>query len=155
MEQTFVNLHFKVCAEHCTGQSRHVLFNADWKQNIARSLGIFSRDDITSAAQTGLYCTAPQMVLDNHGWREWCRYLEGNVSDLRSPVCFKDAPILILDEATSALDSESERSSEPALAVLKENRTTLVAHRPSTIEHADQNSRGDWVTVERDHMPSS
>ena len=51
----------------------------------------------------------------------------------------KDAPILILDEATAALDNESERLVQDALDHLMPDRTTLViAHRLSTVEHADQ-----------------
>jgi len=51
----------------------------------------------------------------------------------------RDAPILILDEATSALDNESERQVQEALDRLVRSRTTLViAHRLSTVEHADR-----------------
>lgn len=50
----------------------------------------------------------------------------------------KNPPILILDEATSALDSESEHLVQEALEHLMADRTTLVvAHRLSTIKHAD------------------
>jgi subfamily B ATP-binding cassette protein MsbA len=57
----------------------------------------------------------------------------------------KDAPILVLDEATSALDADSEREVQRALdglmgaAAAGGARTTLViAHRLSTVRHADR-----------------
>lgn len=54
-------------------------------------------------------------------------------------VFLKDPPILILDEATSALDLESEHLIQQSLRDLSSNRTTLVvAHRLSTITHADR-----------------
>lgn len=51
----------------------------------------------------------------------------------------KNAPILILDEPTSALDGVSEAQIKEALTRLMAGRITLiVAHRLTTIEHADQ-----------------
>ena len=50
----------------------------------------------------------------------------------------RDARILILDEATSALDNESEVKVQEALERVMKDRTTIViAHRLSTVEHAD------------------
>ncbi len=50
----------------------------------------------------------------------------------------KDAPLLILDEATSHLDARNEGLVRDALSVLMRDRTTLViAHRLSTVRHAD------------------
>jgi len=51
----------------------------------------------------------------------------------------KNPDILILDEATSALDSESEQLVQEAINRLMEKRTVLVvAHRLSTVRHADK-----------------
>jgi subfamily B ATP-binding cassette protein MsbA len=50
----------------------------------------------------------------------------------------KDAPLLLLDEATSALDTQSEIKVQQALERLMTGRTTfVVAHRLSTVRHAD------------------
>lgn len=50
----------------------------------------------------------------------------------------KDPRILLLDEATSALDADSERTVQQALNKVMINRTTVVvAHRLSTIRHAN------------------
>ena len=51
----------------------------------------------------------------------------------------KNAPILILDEPTSALDAETEAALLATLRQLSAGRTTLIiAHRLSTVRHADQ-----------------
>jgi ATP-binding cassette subfamily B protein len=51
----------------------------------------------------------------------------------------KNPAVLIFDEATSALDNESERAVQQALLSLAQGRTTIViAHRLSTVRHADR-----------------
>ncbi len=51
---------------------------------------------------------------------------------------YKNAPLLVLDEATSSLDTHSESLIQEAMDNLTKDRTTIViAHRLSTVEHAD------------------
>ena len=50
-----------------------------------------------------------------------------------------DPKILVLDEATANIDTETETLITQALARLMDGRTTImVAHRLSTIQHADK-----------------
>jgi len=49
-----------------------------------------------------------------------------------------DPPVLVLDEATSSVDNETEAAIQRSLEVITRNRTTIaIAHRLSTVRHAD------------------
>jgi ABC-type transport system involved in Fe-S cluster assembly fused permease/ATPase subunit len=51
----------------------------------------------------------------------------------------KNPKILLFDEATSALDSHTEKEIQASLREVSKNRTTLIiAHRLSTVIHADE-----------------
>lgn len=54
-------------------------------------------------------------------------------------IFLKNPPVLILDEATSALDSVTEARLQETFEKLSQGRTTIIiAHRLSTVRHADR-----------------
>ena len=121
-----------------------VLFNDSVAANIAygSSAGA-SEADIIAAAQAAhaweFICQMP-LGLQTRVGENGVKLSGGQRQRLAIARAFlKNAPILILDEATSALDTESERQIQAALETLIQGRTTLViAHRLSTVEHADR-----------------
>jgi subfamily B ATP-binding cassette protein MsbA len=121
-----------------------VLFNDTIYANIAYGrLGGASEKEVTAAAEAahalGFIRETPEglnTLIGENGLR-----LSGGQRQRLAiaRALLKNAPVLILDEATSALDSESERHVQAALEALMRGRTTIViAHRLSTVEHADR-----------------
>ncbi|MEO8401762.1 MAG: lipid A export permease/ATP-binding protein MsbA [Gammaproteobacteria bacterium] len=125
--------------------SQHViLFNDTIRNNIAYgSFGNASEADIKAAAKAAYALDFIEQMpngLDTLIGENGVLLSGGQRQRIAiARAILKNAPILILDEATSALDTESERYIQSALDELMRNRTTLViAHRLSTVEHADK-----------------
>ncbi len=119
------------------------LFSGSIRDNIAAGRPDATDDEIQSAAeaaQAHAFITAlPQGYETDAGERGG--QLSGGQRQriVLARALLRDAPVLLLDEATAALDSESEVAVQTALNRLMEGRTTLVvAHRLSTIRHADR-----------------
>ena len=120
-----------------------ILFNASFKDNIRFGKTDATDEEIANAAKIANayeFITKSEKGFDTNIGDRGGRLSGGQrqrVSIARA--ILKNPPILILDEATSALDTESERLVQDALVKLMKTRTTVaVAHRLSTIKHADE-----------------
>lgn len=120
-----------------------ILFNASFKDNIRFGKTDATDEEIVNAAKIANayeFITKSEKGFDTNIGDRGGRLSGGQrqrVSIARA--ILKNPPILILDEATSALDTESERLVQDALERLMKTRTTVaVAHRLSTIKHADE-----------------
>ena len=120
-----------------------ILFNASFKDNIRFGKTDATDEEIANAAKIANayeFITKSEKGFDTNIGDRGGRLSGGQrqrVSIART--ILKNPPILILDEATSALDTESERLVQDALEKLMKTRTTVaVAHRLSTIKHADE-----------------
>ena len=120
-----------------------ILFNASFKDNIRFGKTDATDEEIANAAKIA---NAYDFIMKSeHGFETGIGDRGGRLSGGQrqrvsiARAILKNPPILILDEATSALDTESERLVQDALEKLMKTRTTVaVAHRLSTIKHADE-----------------
>ncbi len=119
------------------------LFNTTIYENILLGCTTATKEAVISAAKSA-YChdfimELPEQYETKIGERG-VRLSGGQQQRLAIARAFlKDAPVLILDEATSSLDNESEAMVQEALNNLMKGRTVVViAHRLSTVRHADQ-----------------
>lgn len=120
-----------------------ILFNASFKDNIRFGKTDATDEEIANAAKIA---NAYEFITKSeHGFDTGIGDRGGRLSGGQrqrvsiARAILKNPPILILDEATSALDTESERLVQDALERLMKTRTTVaVAHRLSTIKHADE-----------------
>jgi subfamily B ATP-binding cassette protein MsbA len=121
-----------------------VLFNDTVEANIAYgAMGEVSKSDVYAAARAAHALEFIEQMPDGMQTlvgENGVKLSGGQRQRLAiARALLKNAPILVLDEATSALDSESERHIQAALETLIQGRTTIViAHRLSTVEHADR-----------------
>ena len=120
-----------------------ILFNASFKDNIRFGKTDATDEEIANAAKIA---NAYDFIMKSeNGFDTGIGDRGGRLSGGQrqrvsiARAILKNPPILILDEATSALDTESERLVQDALEKLMKTRTTVaVAHRLSTIKHADE-----------------
>lgn len=120
-----------------------ILFNASFKDNIRFGKTDATDEEIANAAKIANayeFITKSEKGFDTNIGDRGGRLSGGQRQRISiARAILKNPPILILDEATSALDTESERLVQDALEKLMKTRTTVaVAHRLSTIKHADE-----------------
>lgn len=120
-----------------------VLFNDTIGYNIAYGREGATPDEIAAAARGAAIAGFIQSLPDGFETRVGERGLKLSGGEKQrvaiARTLVKNPPILILDEATSALDSRTEADIQATLEAIEHGRTTIViAHRLSTVVHADR-----------------
>ena len=119
------------------------IFTGDIKSNISLNNEAISPDDVRRAAE--IVNADPFIQKLPHGYDEPVTERGSTLSAGQRKLLYfsrtlaYDPKILVLDEATANIDTETETLITQALARLMDGRTTImVAHRLSTIQHADK-----------------
>ncbi|WNO55221.1 ABCB family ABC transporter ATP-binding protein/permease [Stakelama saccharophila] len=120
-----------------------VLFNETIGYNVAYGRKGASADEIHRAASGAAIADFVATLPDGYDTRVGERGLKLSGGEKQrvaiARTLLKNPPILILDEATSALDSRTEAEIQETLERIERGRTTIViAHRLSTVVHADR-----------------
>lgn len=118
------------------------LADASVAQNIAYGMPDATREAVIEAAKSAEahdFIAALPQGYDTPVGERGMRLSGGQRQRLAlARAILKNPPILVLDEATSAVDNETEAAIQRSLDRLVVGRTTLiVAHRLSTVRHAD------------------
>jgi ATP-binding cassette subfamily B protein len=120
-----------------------VLFNDSVLYNIGYGRDGASPEDVTSAAANAQIDTFIRSLPQGYRAQVGERGLKLSGGEKQrvaiARTMLKGPPILVLDEATSALDTFTEREIQAALERVSKGRTTImIAHRLSTVIHADE-----------------
>jgi ABC-type transport system involved in Fe-S cluster assembly fused permease/ATPase subunit len=120
-----------------------VLFNDTIAYNISYGRDGASEAEVTAAAENAQIDTFIRSLPQGYASQVGERGLNLSGGEKQrvaiARTILKGPPILVLDEATSALDTFTEREIQAALERVSQGRTTLViAHRLSTVVHADE-----------------
>ncbi|MET0247463.1 MAG: ABC transporter ATP-binding protein/permease [Sphingomonas sp.] len=120
-----------------------VLFNDTIGYNIAYGREGATPEEVANAARGAAIAGFIQALPDGFDTRVGERGLKLSGGEKQrvaiARTLVKNPPILILDEATSAVDSRTEADIQATLEAIERGRTTIViAHRLSTVVHADR-----------------
>ncbi len=119
------------------------LFNATVKENLKLANGKATRADLETAAKQAHAAEFIENLPKKYNTivgERGVKLSGGQKQRIAiARAILKNPNLIILDEATSALDSESEKYVQDGLKRLMKDRLSLtIAHRLSTVRHADE-----------------